>query len=162
MSKLVHSACTELVQSLSVILKEMEVAANVKQYAVIDIVGIKIPSAQLMSNTTTGSQRVTPYLKVANMNEFFNTDFGKFIRKYVEKTNMHIQGQSVYKVVQKFKHPVLKKGDYIYLDGLHWDHLEIFASGGNKGKIKGVLNLDGTLNKIKTATAVMENRVINL
>jgi len=40
----------------------------------------------------------------------------------------------------------LKKGDKLYLDGLHKDHFEVF---NKRGKVKDVLNLDGTSNSKK-------------
>lgn len=45
---------------------------------------------------------------------------------------------------------MIKKGDQFYLDGQHKNHLEVFDS---KGKFKAVLNLDGTINKVKTEAA---------
>lgn len=44
----------------------------------------------------------------------------------------------------------LKKGDQIYLDGAHKNHLEVFDS---KGNFKTVLNLDGTFNEAKDNAA---------
>ncbi|MDR9571771.1 filamentous hemagglutinin [Streptococcus sp. 27098_8_113] len=44
----------------------------------------------------------------------------------------------------------LRKGDYLYLDGLHMDHFEVFDKRGN---FKSVLNLDGTLNTDKLLKA---------
>jgi len=44
----------------------------------------------------------------------------------------------------------LKKGDRFYLDAMHKNHIEVF---NRNGKIKTVLNLDGTENisKLKAA-----------
>lgn len=43
----------------------------------------------------------------------------------------------------------------MYLDGLHKDHLEVFEP---TGEIRTVLNLDGTVNEIKLATARKQGR----
>ncbi|MFD2388556.1 hypothetical protein [Enterococcus rivorum] len=85
---------------------------------------------------------------VNNMDEFFKTDFGSELKKNLTKTTKRIDGQSVYKVdSKKAKELGLNKGDQIYLDGLHKDHLEVFNS---KGKFEKVLNLDGSVNVDKT------------
>jgi len=52
----------------------------------------------------------------------------------------------------------LKKGDHIYLEVLHKNHLEVASK---QGKINYVLNLDGTMNRKKTNTAIREGRKIN-
>ncbi|MFG1487211.1 hypothetical protein ABMA77_14105 [Halobacteriovorax sp. RZ-1] len=54
---------------------------------------------------------------------------------------------------------ILKKDDYLYLDGLHKIHLEVF---NKKGNIQSVLNLDGRINIKKTAASLKEGRRINL
>ena len=82
-------------------------------------------------------------IKVENMDEFFKTPFGKEIRPHLEK----IRGKSAYRVTKKSKIHELKKGDILYLDKLHKDHLEVFHKNNHFEK---VLNLNGTYNKIKT------------
>ena len=79
------------------------------------------------------------------MSEFFETDFGKKIRDNLRKTKKQYDGQSVYEVMKKVDRN-LRKGDYLYLDGLHMDHFKVFDKRGN---LKSVLNLDGTLNTDK-------------
>ncbi|OWY34222.1 hypothetical protein CEJ45_12550 [Herbaspirillum aquaticum] len=49
----------------------------------------------------------------------------------------------------------IEKGDKLYLDGLHKDHLEVFDS---TGKLRTVLNLDGTVNGDKLAVAQEQGR----
>lgn len=72
------------------------------------------------------------------------------------KTTKQYQGQSIYKVGgDTGKH--LNKGDHLYLDSQHKDHLEVFNKRGN---IKNVLNLDGTKNWEKTERAIEEGRSI--
>jgi ElaB/YqjD/DUF883 family membrane-anchored ribosome-binding protein len=91
-------------------------------------------------------------IKVSNMDEFFNeTEFGKSISNSLEKTKVVYQGQSIYKVVQKTDNEYLKKGYGVYLDALHKDHLEVIDK---IGKVKYVLNLDGTFNPEKTKKAL--------
>ncbi|WP_241626959.1 hypothetical protein [Rosenbergiella epipactidis] len=49
----------------------------------------------------------------------------------------------------------IRKGDQFYLDGAHNNHLEVFDQRGN---FVHVLNLDGTVNFVKTAKAAAEGR----
>lgn len=60
-------------------------------------------------------------------------------------------GQSIYKVVGKIDNKYLKKGYGVYLDSLHYDHLEVIDK---TGVVQYVLNLDGTINIDKTKKAV--------
>ncbi|MDT1942688.1 MULTISPECIES: hypothetical protein [Carnobacterium] len=99
---------------------------------------------QQMQNS--GGGRVQP---VGNMSEFFKSKFGKKLKDCSNKTNRTVDGQSVYTVTGKTDIPRLNKGDQFYLDGLHKDHLEVF---NKQGKFKYVLNLDGSINEMKTAT----------
>ena len=68
------------------------------------------------------------------MQELFETDFGQQLKKSVRKTKRYYDGQAIYEVVDK-SISGLKKGDQIYLDGMHKDHLEVFS---RNGKIKMV------------------------
>ncbi|MCO8180552.1 RHS repeat-associated core domain-containing protein [Streptococcus suis] len=86
---------------------------------------------------------------VGNMSEFLESDFGQEIGNSLQKTKKRYDGQSVYKVTENIGE--LKKGDQIYLDGLHKDHLEIFDK---RGRLKDVLNLDGTSNLDKLNKAI--------
>ena len=90
------------------------------------------------------------------MNEFFQTEFGQKLEKSLRKTSRKYRGQTVYEVVDKGIDG-LKKGDLVYLDGLHKDHLEVF---NRNGRISQVLNLDGTRNLSKTEIAFREGRRI--
>ena len=92
---------------------------------------------------------------VANMKEFFGkTNFGEEVRKNVRKSNAIYDGQSIY-VAQGPIGNEIRKGDKLYLDGMHKDHLEVFEP---TGKIRTVLNLDGTVNEIKLAMARKQGR----
>ena len=88
---------------------------------------------------------------VSNIGEFFKDGFGKSIKNKLSKSSLKYDGQSIYKVISKTNNRYLKKGYGVYLDGLHKDHLEIIDK---LGKVKYVLNLDGTLNADKTAKAI--------
>ena len=85
-------------------------------------------------------------IKVNNMNEFFQTEFGRKLKQSLRKTSRKYQGQTVYEVVDKGIDG-LKKGDWVYLDGLHKDHLEVFR---DSGEFKKSINLDGGLNSVIT------------
>ncbi|MCI1005424.1 hemagglutinin [Herbaspirillum sp. C7C8] len=89
------------------------------------------------------------------MKEFFGkTSFGEEVRKNVRKSNATYDGQSIY-VAQKPIGKEIRKGDRLYLDGIHKDHLEVFDS---TGKIHTVLNLDGTVNFKKRDLALAQGR----
>ena len=88
---------------------------------------------------------------VYNMSEFFADGFGKSIKNNLSKTSLKYNGQAIYKVTAKTENDYLKKGYGVYLDALHKDHLEVIDK---VGKVKYVLNLDGTLNVDKTKKAV--------
>ena len=97
-----------------------------------------------------------PQGKLANMGRFLKvSEFGKSIAGSLSKTSRQFQGQSIYLVTEKVENSVLKKGDQLYLDGKHKDHIEVFDS---KGNARAVLNLDGTVNKAKTETAIERGR----
>jgi len=110
-----------------------------------------------IKNAKTGIREASTVLRVNNMKEFFQTDFGKLLKNISQKTNEVYQGQTVYKVTENIKGSILKKGFYFYLDALHKDHLEIC---NHTGKVIGVLNLDGILNARKTA--LISDRFIKL
>ncbi|NHX02170.1 hypothetical protein [Pseudomonas koreensis] len=89
------------------------------------------------------------------MEDFFNQPgFGGELADATRKTSKRFQGQTVYQVTQKIA-PNIKKGDQIYLDNLHKDHLEVFDKFGD---VKYVLNLDGSKNNEKTAKALADGR----
>ena len=87
---------------------------------------------------------------VNNMQEFFETDFGEQLKSSVRKTKRQYDGQTIYEVVDK-RIPGLKKGDQLYLDGLHKDHIEVFDK---RGRFRKVINLDGSKNIIKSDAGV--------
>ncbi|WP_427340829.1 hypothetical protein [Caloranaerobacter sp. DY30410] len=89
------------------------------------------------------------------MDEFFKLDFGKSIRNKLSRTKIRYNGQLIYKVTNKTGNKYLKKGYGLYLDSLHYDHLEVID---RQGVVRCVLNLDGSLNVDKTLKA--EGRTI--
>ena len=86
------------------------------------------------------TERVTQ--AVNNMSDFFETEFGQKIVGSLRKTKKKYDGQSIYEVTKDID-DILKKGDKLYLDGRHKDHFEV---SNKRGKVKDVLNLDGTSN----------------
>jgi hypothetical protein len=100
----------------------------------------KIPTA------SSGSSGARNILKAHNMHEFFELPFGKSIEKYVRK----VKNSDMYEITSDIKGTVLEEKDKIYLDRLHKDHLEVFKANG---KMRAVLNLDGSVNKMKTDRA---------
>lgn len=110
------------------------------------------------SQKVGGTVKETPaVLRVSNMKEFFQTEFGKQLKKVCAHTSQQYKDATVYKVTEKIKHPMLERGDRFYLDKVHLDHIEVFS---HTGHAKGVLNLDGTVNIIKTERAVSQGRTI--
>ena len=84
---------------------------------------------------------------VGNMGELLKSSgFGSDIADSITKTSKNFQGQTVYRVTEKID-GVFKRGDQLYLDAQHMNHLEVFNKNNQFVK---VLNLDGTLNRIKT------------
>ncbi|WP_429252944.1 hypothetical protein [Paraburkholderia sp. GAS333] len=94
---------------------------------------------------------------VGNMKQYFDsTGFGSDLGAATQKTNYRVDGQSVFKVTTNVS-DAIKKRDYVYLDGQHMDHLEVFESRGN---FNAVVNLDGTRNQAKTDAG--SGRTINV
>lgn len=92
---------------------------------------------------------------VGNMSEFFKqSGFGSLAKESSQKTSQVFQGQSVYQAKNAVGEHI-SKGDKYYLDGMHKDHIEVFDS---RGKVKAVLNLDGSYNQKKTESAINEER----
>jgi hypothetical protein len=75
--------------------------------------------------------------------------FGQKIEKNLVRTKCTNQGKRVFKVAEKIKEVCdgFKKGDYVVVDALHKDHLEVF---NDYGEWVGAANFDGTKNIKKT------------
>jgi hypothetical protein len=160
-------AAITVVQDAKVVLEEL--AQGVQGAERVALAGIEetIPAAaeKGLANSmlreggeVSSSTSVRDILKVNNMKEFFTDhSFGRFIKDSLEKTKKLYDGQALYKVTQNINGD-LKKGYYVYLDGLHKDHLEVFT---NRGGFHKVLNLDGTTNFSKTEAAFNSGRSIS-
>ncbi|WP_447768673.1 hemagglutinin repeat-containing protein [Pseudomonas kilonensis] len=97
----------------------------------------------------------TPITKIDKMEDLFNQPgFGRELFEGVRKTSKIFQGQSVFKAENRIGKNI-RKGDQIYLDNLHNDHLEVFDRFGD---VRFVLNLDGSINADKTKKAVTAGR----
>lgn len=125
-----------------------------------DVVGAALPGATGLGAgvksiaAVVGAARVVD--RASNMAQFLKaSEFGKSIAGSLAKTSKQFHGQSVFKVTEKVGGTVLKKGDQVYLDAKHKDHLEVLDS---KGNAKAVLNLDGTVNAAKTEAAIEMSR----
>ena len=87
------------------------------------------------------------------INSFFAGMLGRDVYANSSPTSRMYHGQKIYVISKRVGN--FKRGDYFYLDGLHKDHIEVF----NKvGKIKFILNLDGSINQAKTKKATAQKR----
>jgi hypothetical protein len=99
--------------------------------------------------------------KVGNINELFKQEgFGKKLKQNVEKIEgVNFQKQQAYKITKDMPEYGIKKGDKLYLDGLHKDHLEVFKEGSRPGQPpRTVLSIDGRILAEKLAKAIAEGR----
>lgn len=125
--------------------KNQAVADTVKQAADGNQAALEATGGMLASIMLPGKK--VPHTPnagaVGNMGEFFKqSGFGSQMKESAQNTSQLFQRQSVYQA----QGPVgdyIAKGDKYYLDGLHKDHIEVFDS---KGKVKAVLNIDGSFN----------------
>lgn len=105
------------------------------------------------------SKRQKPYVakeeKVDNMNDFFNNyEFGRRLKDNSRKTGLFYNGASIYEATDDIGDHI-NDGDKFYLDSLHKDHLEVTD---RYGKIKRVLNIDGSVNSDKENKALDQGR----
>jgi len=85
------------------------------------------------------------------MKEFFrDTEFGQRLKNVVRKTSQQKHGQTIYEVTCDLREYGLRKGDKLYLDGMHKNHLEVYRKNCS---FKTILNLDGSENKEKALRA---------
>ncbi|MCY1540899.1 hypothetical protein D9M68_765650 [compost metagenome] len=67
---------------------------------------------------------------VANMGDYLKQPgFGSELAGAVRKTNQKYQGQTIFQAT-KDNGSTIKKGDQLYLDGAHKNHLEVFDKKG--------------------------------
>ena len=82
--------------------------------------------------------------------------FGQKIKKSLERSQYTNQGKRAFRVVQKIENcDGFKKGDYVAVDAMHRDHLEVFDK---RGRWIQVANFDGTKNNEKTKQGEKEFR----
>lgn len=87
-----------------------------------------------------------------NMYEVFKrAPIGEKLKSVCEPTRFHFKGAKIFKVIKDVKEYGIKAGDWLYLDTLHGDHIEVFRKCGTI--MRTVLNMDGTQNLIKLANA---------
>lgn len=125
--------------------------------------GVRAEDAAKVASAEMKATGITKYVPnagaVGNMQEFLKMPgFGKDFKDASRKTNYQFQGQSIYETTTKIGENI-KKGDLVYLDAAHMNHLEVFK--GN-GEVRAVLNLDGTINRAKTDAAIAEGRRLKL
>ncbi|WP_130466399.1 hypothetical protein [Corticibacter populi] len=94
---------------------------------------------------------------VGNMGEFLKSPgFGSELANFSQKTHKKVGSATVYVANEKIN-DYIRKVDQFYLDKIHGKHIEVFDSSN---KARAVLNMDGSLNEIKTAIAVKQGRRI--
>jgi hypothetical protein len=82
--------------------------------------------------------------------------FGQQIKNDLIRSGYVNQGKRAFEVLKNIDECTsFKKGDYVVIDALHKDHLEVFDKST---KWKQVANLDGTLNVEKTNRGKKESR----
>ena len=82
--------------------------------------------------------------------------FGQKIKKSLERSQYTNQGKRAFKVIKDIENcDGFKKGDYVVVDAMHRDHLEVF---GKDKKWKSVANFDGSKNIEKTKQGMKELR----
>lgn len=82
--------------------------------------------------------------------------FGQKIATSLQRSRYINQGKRVFKVTEDIEDcDGFEKDDFIVVDALHNDHLEVFDK---LGKWKGVANFDGTKNEDKTMQGKKESR----
>ncbi len=82
--------------------------------------------------------------------------FGQKIKDVLERSPYTNQGKRAFKIIKKIEeYDGFDKGDYVVVDAMHQDHLEVF---GKSKKWKHVANFDGTKNEKKTEQGREEPR----
>lgn len=90
--------------------------------------------------------------KYENMYEVFaRAPMGKKLKEVVEATSRNYKGIKIFRAIRDVEEFGIKEGDWLYLDKMHKDHIEVFC---HKGKpLRTVLNMDGTQNLVKIKQA---------
>lgn len=83
---------------------------------------------------------------------FKRAAIGKKLKDAVEGTRFSYKRVSkIFKVIKDIAEYGIKKGDWLYLDKTHGDHIEVFKRCGKI--MRTILNMDGTQNMKKLAQA---------
>lgn len=81
---------------------------------------------------------------------------GQKIKNSLERSQYTNQGKRVFEIIKKLDgYDGFKKGDFIVVDAMHKDHLEVF---GRNLEWRQVANFDGTKNEKKTEQGKQESR----
>jgi hypothetical protein len=99
--------------------------------------------------------------KVVELQELFQRKDERFAAALANTaaiTPWKHKSAQIYVVTEDLPEYGLRKGNLMYLDKLHFDHLEVFNEQGTDEVT--VLNLDGTKNVLKTQLAHDEHRTI--
>lgn len=82
---------------------------------------------------------------------FERAPIGDKLKKVTQETSFERNGSKIYKVIEDVQEWGIKKGDWLYLDRMHKDHIEVFKRCGKI--MRTVLNMDGTQNLSKLRAA---------
>lgn len=94
--------------------------------------------------------------KYENMEQVFErAPMGRKLEKVVKRTDFNYKGSKIYQVIEDVEEWGIKKGDWLYLDRMHYDHIEVFNRSGKA--LRTVLNMDGTRNAAKVRNAAKRN-----
>ena len=82
--------------------------------------------------------------------------FGQKITNLLERSQYTNQGKRAFRLIKNIENcDGFKKGDYVVVDAMHKDHLEVF---GRDKEWSHVANFDGTINVEKTKQGMKERR----
>lgn len=90
--------------------------------------------------------------KYENMYEVFaRAPIGKKLKDAVKDAARRYKDSKMYRVIKDVEEFGIKKDDWLYLDKMHKDHIEVFCKKGRP--LRTVLNMDGTQNLDKLRQA---------
>lgn len=87
--------------------------------------------------------------KYENMYEVFaRAPIGKRLKEVVKDAGRRYKDSKMYRAIKDVEEFGIKQDDWLYLDKMHKDHIEVFTKSGKD--LRTILNMDGTqnLNKI--------------
>ena len=90
--------------------------------------------------------------KYENMYEVFaRAPIGKKLKDAVKDAARRYKDSKMYRVIKDVEEFGIKKDDWLYLDKMHKDHIEVFCKKGRP--LRTILNMDGTQNLAKIEQA---------